>query len=85
MKNTETLAGTFNDDDTKNLIRECVLIHKFDHPNIISLIGLCVDAGPSPYIVLPFMRNGSLLSYIKNNRTILRTNMDTEEEKVVND
>ena len=76
------LAGSFNDDDTKNMIRECVLIHNFDHPNVISLIGLCLDAGPSPYIILPFMENGSLLSYVKNNRAILLTNTDTDEEMV---
>ena len=54
-------------------------MYKFDHPNVISLIGLCLDAGPSPYIILPFMENGSLLSYVKKNRGILLTNTDTEE------
>ena len=77
------LSGSFNRDDTEDLlIRESVLMFKFDHPNIISLIGLCLDAGPSPYIILPFMENGSLLSYIKKNRAILRTNIDTEDEIV---
>ena len=76
------LSGSFNRDDTEDLIRESVLMFKFDHPNIISLIGLCLDAGPSPYIILPFMENGSLLSYVKKNRAILRTNIDTEDEIV---
>ena len=76
------LSGSFNRDDTEDLIRESVLMFKFDHPNIISLIGLCLDAGPSPYIILPFMENGSLLSYIKKNRAILRMNIDTEDEIV---
>ena len=57
-------------------------MYKLAHPNIISLIGLCLDAGPSPYIILPFMENGSLLSYVKNNGEILVTNANTDNEMV---
>ena len=39
-----------------------------DHPNVLTLIGMCVDGGPAPYIVMPFMFNGSLLSYLKKER-----------------
>ena len=78
----KTSAGSFNEDDIEDLIRESVLMHKFDHPNIISLIGICLDAGPTPYIILPFMENGSLISYVKKNRAILPTNTNTDEDKV---
>ena len=40
----------------------------FDHPNVLKLIGVCVDGGPAPYIIMPFLTNGSLLSYLKENR-----------------
>ena len=75
-------VGSFTHERTKTLIKECTLIHELDHPNIISLVGICLDAGPSPYIILPFMENGSLLSYVKNNKTILRTDTNTNEETV---
>lgn len=39
----------------------------FDHPNVLSLRGICLDGGQVPYIVTPFMSNGSLLSYLKRN------------------
>ena len=58
-------------------------MHKFDHPNVLSMIGLCLDAGPSPYIVLPFMENGSLLSYVKKNKSDLCTSNDAQEEQVI--
>lgn len=35
------------------------------HPHVLTLTGVCLDAGPAPYIVMPFMANGSLLEYIK--------------------
>ena len=44
---------------------------KFDHPNVLCLKGVCLDGGPIPYIIMPFMTNGSLLSYLKENRESL--------------
>ena len=42
---------------------------KFNHPNVMTLTGICIDGGPTPYIVMPFMDNGSLLSYLKKERS----------------
>lgn len=42
---------------------------KFNHPNVMTLIGVYIDGGPTPYIVMPFMANGSLLSYLKKERS----------------
>ena len=39
-----------------------------DSPNVMSLIGVCLDAGPGVSIVMPFMANGSLLDYLKKER-----------------
>ena len=43
----------------------------FDHPNVLRLIGVCLDGGPAPYIIMPFMKNGSLLSHLKESRDTL--------------
>ena len=43
----------------------------FDHPNVLTLIGVCLDGGPAPYIVMPFMFNGSLHSHLKKERSNL--------------
>ena len=43
-------------------------MYKFEHPNILTLSGVCLDGGPAPYIIMPFMANGSLLAYLKKNR-----------------
>jgi serine/threonine protein kinase len=52
----------------RDLLRECTKMSKFDHPNVLTLIGVCVDGGPAPYIIMPFMFNGSLLSHLKKER-----------------
>ena len=53
-----------------------------DHPHVLTLIGLCVDGGPTPYIVMPFMANGSLLSNLRANRENLLIPEDVQDETV---
>jgi len=53
-----------------------------DHPHILTLIGVCVDGGPTPYIVMPFMANGSLLSNLKADRKYLLISEDAQHEMV---
>ena len=43
-------------------------MYKFDHPNVLKLSGVCMDGGPAPYIIMPFMANGSLNVYLKKER-----------------
>ena len=37
----------------------------------MALKGVCLDGGPVPYVILPYMANGSLLSYIRKERNSL--------------
>ena len=49
-------------------MEESIKMKHFDHPNVLHLIGVCLDAGPAPYVVMPYMANGSLLHYLKKER-----------------
>ena len=53
-----------------------------NHPNILGLIGVCVDQGTAPYIIMPFMANGSLLSYLKKERHSLTIANGAEQDLV---
>ena len=55
---------------------------EFCHQNVMNLLGVCLDAGPTPYIVLPFMENGDLLSYIKKHRESLLVTECDDIDKV---
>lgn len=52
----------------KEMLQECRKMCDLNHPNVLSLTGVCLDGGTAPYIVMPFMANGSLLSYLKKLR-----------------
>ena len=65
------LAGFYDHSTVRDMLKECSEMSKFDHPNVLTLKGVCLDGGPAPYIIMPFMANGSLLAYLKKNRKSL--------------
>ncbi len=40
----------------------------FNHINVLPLIGVCLNLKDAPCIVMPFMNEGSLLSYLKREK-----------------
>ena len=50
------------------MVKESLKMEGFEHPHVLNIIGVCVDAGPAPYIIMPFMTNGSLLAFIKKEK-----------------
>ena len=58
------------------------MMSKFNHPNVMRLVGVCIDGGESPYIVMPFMTHGSLLSYLRKRRAELTIANDDNMELV---
>ena len=53
----------------------------FNHPNVMSLIGVCFD-GEMPMIIMPYMSNGSVLGYVKQNITELLFDSEVNEGEV---
>jgi len=44
---------------------------EFDHPNVLPVLGISLNTdheGGLPFIMLPFMDNGDLKTYLKNKR-----------------
>ena len=65
------------------MLKECARMYKFNNPNVLALRGVCLDGGPAPYIIMPFMANGSLLAYLKKERAkFVVSNEDLDAEEV---
>ena len=67
-------TGLFSCRDLKNLVEESLVMVHLNHPNVMKLIGVCIDKQDTPYIVMPYMSLGSLLSYLRKNREELMVN-----------
>ena len=53
----------------------------FKHLHVMPLIGVCLDSGVG--VVMPFMANGSVLSYLKKERDALLLSEDADIEQVL--
>ena len=63
-------------------MKEVKKMQHFDHPHVLNVIGLCLDAGSAPYIVMPFMANGSLQLYLRKEQGSLVVVSDADEDIV---
>ena len=55
---------------------------RFKHAHVMGLIGVCLDAGSAPFIIMPFMANGSLLKYLKMERENLIVSEENDDDEV---
>ena len=68
--------------DVRNMTDEILKMKHFDHPNVMTLIGVCVSIGGGPAIIMPYMENGSLLSYLRNDKKNITTSDDQDLDTV---
>ena len=54
----------------KDLVAESAIMKTFHHPNVLPLLGVCIDYDDEDVLkaVMPFMANGDLRTFLKNNR-----------------
>ena len=64
------------------LVEESLLMSRFDHRNVMKLIGVSIENNNTLYIVMPFMTHGSLLSYLRNHRTELTLDREEDDDLV---
>ena len=60
------------------------MMAKFDHPNVMKLLGVSISKSRTLFIIMPFMQNGNLLSYLRNNRVDLTVEDENMTEMVYN-
>lgn len=65
-----------SDADVTAFLNEALIMKDFNHPNVLTLIGITLDKGEFPMVILPFMQNGSLLSYIRNENNVGLMNVE---------
>ena len=54
---------------TEQFIKECITAKRFIHPNVLGLIGVSYIKGEAiPLMILPFMHNGDVKSFVKSKR-----------------
>ena len=74
--------GDFDHVQVDKFVEESTKMSRFKHSHVMGLIGVCLDTGSAPYIIMPYMANGSLLKYLKKERNNLVVYGDMDEDEV---
>lgn len=69
--------------EVDRFLEESLTMSRLKHGNLLSLIGVCLDSGTAPYIILPYMAYGSLLMYLRRERSDIVLSEETSREKVI--
>ena len=51
-------------------LKEGVIMKNFNHPHVLRLLGVCVNDQENPMVILPYMANGDLRSYVKDKKKV---------------
>ena len=57
----------FSEREKEDLIKEMSIMASFEHSNVMSLLGVCLDAD-MPLLIMPFMSKGSVLEHVRQNK-----------------
>ena len=58
-------------ENLKSFVNEWILMKKLDHPNVLPILGICLESSHErglPFMIMPFMLYGDLKSYLKKKR-----------------
>ena len=67
--------------DAKKLTKEVMTMLSFDHPNVMPLIGVCLNK-EMPLLIIPFMGYSSVLEYVKHHKEELFLTSKATEAQV---
>ena len=77
-----TYIALFSSGDLERLTKEISTMLSFKHPNVMSLIGVCLD-GEMPLLIMPFMSNGNILEYVRHHKQELLLDIEATDEEVL--
>jgi proto-oncogene tyrosine-protein kinase Met len=64
-------ASIFDSQNITLILKEALLMNELNHCNVLKLRGISFDTDYSPLVLSPYMKNGDLLTYIRDTKNLL--------------
>ena len=77
-------SGNLDQVEVDNFVEESLKMSRFKHIHVMRLIGVCLDSGSAPYIIMPYVANGSLMDYLRKERRNLVFPKEINEDENTN-
>ncbi|GMT10468.1 hypothetical protein PFISCL1PPCAC_1765, partial [Pristionchus fissidentatus] len=58
------LRNDHSTEDRTRFLWEAIIMNNFDHPNIVRLLGVCLEENHPPYLIVEHMQGGDLLTFL---------------------
>ena len=78
------ISGPTSVSDVEGILSEIFKMEVLCNPNVMNIIGVSISSDITPVIVMPYMANGSLLNYLRKERSSLYMDYDVQNEEVNN-
>ena len=75
------MAALSSFNNKEKLLKEVAMMVSFQHPNVMSLLGLSFDE-EVPLLIMPFMSGGNILVFVRQNKEELYCDQTTKDPQV---
>ena len=63
----QTLQKNATESDQRSFLSEAIVMSNFDHPNVLPVLGVCLNNNPF-FLILELMEAGDLLAFLRGAR-----------------